>query len=104
MAARRSTAFQMRATADFRSVNLLTGFRSLKGATPAKLFHVSTRRVIGQSAVSLASSFMLEKDCVLSALAGRPACAAMLLSESIVKEFIATPFITPFEAKAKRIV
>ena len=36
---------------------------------------------------------------------GKPGrCAVMLLSESIVKVFIATPFIALFEAKAKSII
>ena len=56
----RSSAFQIRATAPLRLVNFLTGFRSSKGATPAKLFQVSISRETGQSWVSLASSFALE--------------------------------------------
>src|ERR1700679_391069 len=82
---RRSTAFQIRATAAFLFVNFLTGFKSVKGATPAKLFQVSTKREIGQSAVSFARSFWLVNDCDSSAPAGSPACAVMLLLESIVK-------------------
>src|ERR1700694_772792 len=74
----------MRATADFRLVNFLTTFRSSKGATPAKLFQVSTRRDTGHSAVSLASSFAVENDCDSSAPVGSPARAVMLLSESMV--------------------
>jgi hypothetical protein len=66
------------------SVNFLTGFKWSKGATPAKLFQVSTRRDIGQPAVSLASSCEVENDCRFSAAAGNPATAVMLLSESIV--------------------
>jgi hypothetical protein len=62
VANRRSTAFQIRATAAFLFVNFLTGFRSVKGATPAKLFQVSTSREIGQSVVSFASSFWLVND------------------------------------------
>jgi hypothetical protein len=50
-----------------RSVNFFTGFRSSKGATPAKLFQVSTRRDAEHSAVSLASSFAVENDCASSA-------------------------------------
>src|ERR1019366_4912435 len=69
---RRATAAQIRATAAFRSVNFFTGFRSSKGATPAKLFQVSTRRDAGHSAVSLASSFALENDWVSPA--GSAAC------------------------------
>src|ERR1017187_9831590 len=39
-------AAQMRVVAALRSVNFLTGLRSLKGGTPAKLFQTSTRRLI----------------------------------------------------------
>ena len=60
----------MRATAALRLVNFFTGFRSSNGATPAKLFQVSTRRDAGHSAVSLASSFWLVNDCDSSAPAG----------------------------------
>ena len=66
----RSTAVQIRVAAVFRSVNFLTGFRSAKGATPAKLFRVSTSREIGHAAVSLASSFWLVNDADLSASPG----------------------------------
>src|SRR5690348_7142209 len=48
-------AFQMRAAAVLRSVNFLTGLRSPKGGAPAKAFHTSTNRVMGQSAESLLS-------------------------------------------------
>jgi hypothetical protein len=64
---RRSTALKILETAAFLSVNFFTGFSSSKGATPAKLFQVSTRRDIGHSAVSLASSFEVENDCDSSA-------------------------------------
>src|SRR3984957_18543526 len=70
---RRETACQIRATAALRLVNFFTGFSSSNGATPAKLFQVSTRRDAGHSAVSLASSFVLENDCDSSAPAGSPA-------------------------------
>jgi hypothetical protein len=66
---RRSITFQILATAAFRSVNFFTGFRSSKGATPAKLFQVSAKREAGHSAVSLPSSFGVENDCDSSALA-----------------------------------
>jgi hypothetical protein len=46
---RRCTTAQIRTTANFRLVNFFTGFRSSNGATPAKLFQVSTRREAGQS-------------------------------------------------------
>jgi hypothetical protein len=65
-------------------VNFFTGFRSSNGATPAKLFRVSTMRDAGHSAVSLANSFAVEKDCDASAPAGSAAWATMLFSESIV--------------------
>jgi hypothetical protein len=41
---RRCTAAQIRATAALRLANFFTGFNSVKGATPAKLFHTSTSR------------------------------------------------------------
>src|ERR1035437_5667366 len=110
---RRATACQIRATASFRLVNFFTDFRSSKGATPAKLFQVSTRRDAGHSALSLASSFTLENDCDSSAPAGSEACAVMLLSESIVNVAIigfsfgrlylaVLTFITPAGNKRKR--
>jgi hypothetical protein len=71
---RRSTAFQILATAAFRLVNFFTGFRSSKGATPAKLFQVSTSRDSGHFAVSFASSCAVENDCRLSVAAGTRAC------------------------------
>jgi hypothetical protein len=49
------------ATAVLRSVNSLTGFRSPKVGTSAKLFQTSTKRPIGQAAVSLVRSFPEEK-------------------------------------------
>jgi hypothetical protein len=81
---KRATACQIRAMAALRLVNFFTDFSSSKGATPAKLFQVSTKRDAGHSEVSLASSFAVENDCDWSAPAGRPASAVMLLSESIV--------------------
>ena len=59
----RWTAAQIRATAAFRSVNFFTGFSSVNGATPAKLFQTSTSRDAGHSAASLASSFSEANDC-----------------------------------------
>ena len=47
----------MRATADLRSANFFTGLNAVNGATPAKLFQISTGRVRGQEATSLASSW-----------------------------------------------
>jgi hypothetical protein len=61
----------------------LTGFRSSNGTAPAKLFQVSTRRDIGHSEVSLASSFALENACESSALAGSSAYAVMLFSDRL---------------------
>ena len=49
-------AIQIRSTATFRFVNFFTGLRSVNGATPAKLFQISTGRVRGQEATSLANS------------------------------------------------
>ena len=46
--ARRATACQIRATAVWRFVNFLTGFRSSKWATLAKLFQTSIRQGVGQ--------------------------------------------------------
>ena len=54
-------AFQIRATAVLRSVNFLTGLRSPKGGAPAKAFQTSAKRVMGQSAESLANSFSVAK-------------------------------------------
>src|ERR1035437_9868068 len=50
-------ASQIRVTAALRSVNFFTGLRAVKGATPAKLFQISTGRVRGQEPTSLASSW-----------------------------------------------
>ena len=50
-------AAQIRATADFRSVNFLIGLSSWNGATPAKLFQASISREIGHSPTNFASSF-----------------------------------------------
>src|SRR5580658_5971440 len=73
-------------------MNFFTGFRSSKSATPAKLFQVSTRRDIGHSAVSFASSFAVENDWDSSAPAGSAALATMLFSESIVNvDILASP-------------
>src|SRR5579871_6083756 len=99
------TAFQMRSTATLRFVNLFTGARSVKGATPAKLFQISAGRFAGQEAINLASSWAEPKYPAWLILAARAssseAKAVMLLFASIVKVFIATPFITRFEPKAK---
>jgi hypothetical protein len=69
LAPSRWIALHTRATALARSVNFLTGFKSSKGATPAKLFHTSTSRAAGQSAVSLASSFSVANVCQSSVAA-----------------------------------
>src|SRR2546422_8575150 len=74
-------AFQIRLTADFRSVNFLTGAR------PGIPFQTSTNRSVGHSATRLASS------CWLPKLSPSPAsclvaCAVMLFSVSIVYVFI----------------
>src|SRR5712691_689944 len=109
---RRATACQIRATAALRLVNFFTGFKSSNGATPAKLFQVSTSREAGHSAVSLASSFGVENDCDSSAPAGSPVSAVMLLSESIVNvDTVSFSFaalavmtsITPVGSKGKAI-
>jgi len=95
----------MRSTATLRFVNLFTGVRSVNGATPAKLFQISTERFAGPEAISLASSWAEPKYSALLILAARAssgeAKAVMLLFASIVKVFIATPFITPLAPKAK---
>src|SRR5579862_2998849 len=102
------TAFQMRVAAVLRLVNFFTGLRLVKGATPAKLFQTSTGRLAGQEATSLASSCAEPKVSALLILAARAssseAKAVMLLLASIVKVFIATPFIALFQPKAKRNV
>src|ERR1035437_6485040 len=74
----------MRVVALARFSNFFTGFRSSKPGVPAKLFQVSTRRLIGHSAVALLSSFWLAKAARLSCAAGAAAWAVMLLSVSIV--------------------
>src|SRR5205823_5648757 len=108
---RRSTALKILVTAALRSVNFFTGFKSSKGATPAKLFHVSTKRDAGHFAVSLASSCAFENACRSSAAAGSSARAVMLLSESIVNVDIfllgrglvaVHTSITPVRDKGKR--
>ncbi len=85
----RWTASQMPVTAAFRFVNFLIGFKSLKGATPAKLFQTSTRRLAGQEPASLFSSWAEPKySAVLILAAVASSCeakTAMLLAESIVK-------------------
>jgi hypothetical protein len=92
----------------------LTGLRSSKGATPAKLFHTSINRCPPQVAASLFSSFAVANACWLSALAGVPAWGAMLFSESIVNVAIVNlssgrlylaviTFITLVGAKGKAI-
>ena len=69
---RRATACQIRATAALRLVNFLTAFKSSNGATPAKLFQVSTRRDAGHSALSLASSFLVGEGLRLVDAGGKP--------------------------------
>jgi hypothetical protein len=100
---RRVTAFQMRTTAVFRLVNFLIGLRSSNGATPAKLFQASISREIGQSAISFASSFSVEKVVDRSVPAGTCASTVMLLSGSMVKVAITTPSIALLQAECKRI-
>src|SRR5881628_801088 len=99
-------AFQIRLTADFRSVNFLTGVR------PGIPFQTSTSRSAGHSATRLASS------CWLLKLSPSPAscfvaCAVMLFSVSIVYVFISlfpwprlavTTFITPGGKRSKSIL
>src|SRR5262249_46337986 len=110
---RRWTAAQIRPIAAVRLVNFLTGFNSVKGATPAKLFQTSTRREPGHSAASFASSLALANAWALSMLVGTAAWAAMLFSESIVNVAIllfllprvaVVTFITPRgrNSKSKR--
>src|ERR1019366_3024517 len=84
-------AVQMRAVAFARFSNFFTGFRSPKGGAPAKLFQVSTRRLIGHSAVVLLSSFWLAKAARVSCAAGAAAWAVMLLSGSIVNVIVLSP-------------
>src|ERR1035437_1857246 len=84
-------AAQMRAVAFARFSNFFTGFRSPKGGAPAKLFQVSTRRLIGHSAVVLLSSFWLAKAARVSCAAGAAAWAVMLLSGSIVNVIVLSP-------------
>src|ERR1035441_892114 len=81
-------AAQMRAVALVRFSNFFTGLRSPKGGAPAKLFQVSTRRLIGHSAVALLRSFWLAKAARLSCAAGAAAWAGMLLSVSILNVMV----------------
>src|SRR3989441_7402677 len=99
-------AFQIRLTADFRSVNFLTGVR------PGIPFQTSTSRSAGHSATRLASSCWLLKLSP-SPASGLVACAVMLFSVSIVYVFISlfpwprvavTTFITPVGKRSKSIV
>src|SRR5512146_3464993 len=77
-------AFQIRATAVFRFVNFLTGFRSPPNpATPAKLFQIWTRRSAGQLAATLASSFSLAKCSWPSGICSAAGKAVIVLSASI---------------------
>jgi hypothetical protein len=98
----------MRVTAALRFVNRFTGLRLVNGAIPAKLFQISTGRFAGQEVASLASSWAEPKDSVLLILAARASSSeaktGMLLVASIVKVFIATPFMALFQPKAKSIV
>src|SRR5579885_621650 len=87
-ASRRWIAFQRRATAVLRSVNFLTGFRSSKGATPAKLFHTWTSRSAGQLAASFASSFSLAKCSWPSGICPAAGKAVMLLSASMANSLM----------------
>src|SRR5450759_4547081 len=54
-------AFQIRLTAALRWVNLLTGLRPSKDATPAKAFQTSAKRIMGHPEESLARSFSVAK-------------------------------------------
>jgi hypothetical protein len=85
-------AFQIRATAIARVSNFLTGFSSVKGATPAKLFQTSTKRSAGQPAAQPASSSELTKGCAPAAITAsawsRVANAVMLFSVSMVNVVI----------------
>ena len=99
-------AFQIRLTADFRSVNFLTGVR------PGIPFQTSTSRSVGHSATRPASSCWLPKLSP-SPASGLVACAVMLFSVSIVYVFISlfpwprvavTTFITPVGGTSKSIL
>src|SRR5437867_38129 len=100
-------AFQIRLTADFRSVNFFTG------ASPGMPFQTSISRSAGHSATRLANS------CWLLKLSPSPASclvanAVMLFSVSIVYVFICaflcaaglavTTFITPVGGRSKSIL
>src|SRR5277367_6315214 len=78
----------MHVTAALRSLNFLRGFRSLYGATPAKLFQISTRRLACQEPASLFSSRAEPKYSAVILAAVASSCeakTAMLFAESIVK-------------------
>src|SRR2546425_1074276 len=100
-------AFQIRLTADLRSLNFLTGAR------PGMPFQTSISRSVGHSATRLANS------CWVLKLSPSPAsclvaCAVMLFSVSIVYVFIfaflcaaglaVTTFITPVGGRSKSIL
>jgi hypothetical protein len=65
-ASSRWTAFQIRVTAVLRSVNFLTGFRSSKGVTPAKLFQSWTSSSPLSISSTLPRSLSLVKRWMLS--------------------------------------
>ena len=98
-------AVQIRSTATFRFVNFFTGLSSVNGATPAKLFQISTGRFAGQDADQLGQFLggaeILGVVNLGGAASSSEAKAVMLLFASIVKVFIATPFIALFAPKAK---
>jgi hypothetical protein len=91
---RRWTAFQMRPSAAFRSVNFFTGFKSSKGATPAKLFQISRSGEAGQSVESRVSSFSVENLSVLIE------CSSRAVRES----YLARLAKIEFEARSGRLV
>src|ERR1039458_4454000 len=73
----------MRFVALLRFSNFFTDFRSSNGATPAKLFHVSTSRLMGHSAVTFVNSFSVANATSPSCAAGAASSAVMLLCVSI---------------------
>src|SRR5579862_9159470 len=78
-------AFQMRATAFLRSVNLWTGF------APGRLFQISASRAAGQSAANLASPASVLKRCAAGTASAcfAVACTVMLfVPVSIVNIFM----------------
>lgn len=102
------SAFQISSTAALRLGNFFTGLRLVNGVTPAKLFQISTGRRGGPGRCRHGHFLARAKIFGIVDLCGSrcssEAKAVMLLLASIVKVFMAIPFITLFQPKAKSLV